>query len=136
MKDLIKYYLIKSATLTGIFIGVLAYWFQPYNQTTLFGVNIWLIMGIGAFLGALVLMTFLTGKPIKTALLIVLGVVIAVLARILYDTLLWDPTSHNLAPFEILWAVFATAPGAFSGAFLGLLIKKTQKYFDSSHESK
>lgn len=116
-----------SATLTGILIGGLAYWFQPYNQTTLLGVNIWLIMGIGAFLGALLLIIFLRGKPSKIALLVALGVVIAIFARILYDTLFWDSTSHNLAPFELLLAGFVTVPCAFTGVYLGVLINKFLK---------
>ncbi len=114
----------KAATLTGVIIGGLAYWFQPYNQTTVLGVNIWVIMGIGAFLGALCLIVFLSEPPSKIAWLVVLGVMIAILARILYDTLFWDSTSHNLAPFEFLLAGFVTIPSAFTGAYLGLLIKK------------
>lgn len=113
-----------SATVTGIFIGAIAYWFQPYNQTTVLGVNMWLIMGIGALLGALLLMLFLQEKPSKTALLVSLGVIFAIFARILFDTLFWDPTSHNLAPFEILFAGFVTVPGAFIGVYLGVLINK------------
>lgn len=113
-----------SATVIGIFIGGIAYWFQPYNQTTVLGVNIWMIMGVGAFLGALLLMIFLQEKPSRTALLVTLGVIIAIFARILFDTLFWDPTSHNLAPFELILAGCVTAPGAFIGVYLGVLFNK------------
>lgn len=117
----------RIATLAGVAAGGLAYWFQPYNQMTLLGVNILVIMGIGAFLGALVILFFLTGKPSKIALMVVLGVIMAVFGRILFDTLFWDSTSHNLAPFEILIAIFVSVPSALAGSYLGLLLKKFLK---------
>jgi hypothetical protein len=29
-------------TLTGLTVGGISYWFQPYNQMTFLGLNIWL----------------------------------------------------------------------------------------------
>jgi hypothetical protein len=51
--------------------------------------------------------------------------------HIIYDTILWDPTSHNLAPFEIIFAGIATLPTAFTGAYLGVFIKKRKKHAPS-----
>lgn len=110
--------------LVGIIIGGLAYWFQPYNQSTVYGINMWAVMSIGAFLGALLLMIFFNGKPSRIALLVSLGILIAVIARIIYDTAFWDSTSHNLAPFEIIFFGIVTVPSAFAGVYLVLLIKK------------
>lgn len=113
-----------GTTLVGIMIGGLAYWFQPYNQSTVFGINMWVFMCIGVFLGTLLLMIFLNEKTPKIALFVSLGVILAVSARIIYDTTFWDSTSHNLFPFEILFSAIATVPCAFTGSYLGLLIKK------------
>jgi uncharacterized membrane protein YeaQ/YmgE (transglycosylase-associated protein family) len=110
--------------LVGIIIGGLAYWFQPYNRGTVFGINIRVIMSIGAFLGTLLLIIFLNEKPPKIALFVSLGVIIGVFARIIYDVTFWDSTSHNLFPFEIIISGIVTVPCAFTGVYLGLLIKK------------
>ena len=75
-------------------------------------------------------MFFLNEKPYKIAMLIFLGVVLAVMARILYDTIFWDKTSHNLAPFEILLCGIITIPSAFLGVYLTLLFKKVQSQFN------
>ena len=111
----------------GLIIGGLAYWFQPYNQDTVLGVNIWLIMGLGTFLASLLLIIFLNTKPPKMALFVSLGVIFAVLSRIIYDTIFWDSTSHNLAPLEIIFAGFVTIPSTFIGVYLGSLIKRYLK---------
>jgi uncharacterized membrane protein YeaQ/YmgE (transglycosylase-associated protein family) len=113
-----------GTTLIGIIIGGLAYWFQPYNQSTVFGINMWVIMSIGAFLGTLLIMIFLNEKPPKIALFVFLGVIIGVVAPIIYDITFWDPTSHNLFPFEIIFSSLITVTFAFIGVYLGLLIKK------------
>jgi hypothetical protein len=112
------------STLIGLLIGGLAYWFQPYNQTSVFGVNMWLILSLGVFIASLFLIFALKVKPINIALPLSLGVIIAVLARIIYDTTFWDATSHNLAPFEILFATLIAFPSSFIGVFLGHFIKK------------
>ena len=111
----------------GLIIGGLAYWFQPYNQTSVLGINMWLIMGIGALVGSLLLNIASIAKPHVIALLVSLGVVLAVLFRIIYDTIFWDPTSHNLAPFELLLASAVTIPSAFIGILFGVFLKKNLK---------
>ena len=112
--------------LVGLATGGLAYWFQPYNQTTVLGVNMWLIMGVGAFLESFIILIFFKEKPLKIVLPLVLGVIIAVLFRIIYDTIFWDSTSHNLAPFEILFAAVVTFPSALFGSYLGVWLRKTK----------
>jgi hypothetical protein len=111
-------------TLAGILIGGLAYWFQPYNQSTVSGISIWAIMGIGTFLGTLLLMIFLHEKASKIALLVTLGVIIGIIARISYDLAFLDSSAHNLFPLEILFSGIITVPSAFIGVYFGTLIKK------------
>jgi uncharacterized membrane protein YccC len=111
-------------TLVGLIIGGIACWFQPYDQNTVLGINMWLIMSMGAFIASFLLMLFVNEKPPKIALLVSLGVVLAVLARIIYDTTFYDSTSHNMAPFEIIICGIVTIPSAFVGVYLGLLIDK------------
>ena len=113
-----------GATLVGLIIGGISYWFQPYNQIQILGSNIPLVWSLGAFFGSLLLMIYFNEKPPKIALLISLGVALAVLARIIYDTTFWDATSHNLAPFEIILCGIITIPSAFMGVYLALLMKK------------
>ncbi len=114
-------------TLTGAIIGGMAYWFQPYNQSTVLGINIWLIISVGAFVSSFLLQLFVNEKPAKIALLVSLGVALAVLARIIFDVTFRDSTSHNLAPFEIIICGIVTVPSAFVGVFLAHLIKKLKK---------
>jgi uncharacterized membrane protein YeaQ/YmgE (transglycosylase-associated protein family) len=110
-------------TLVGLIIGGIAYWFQPYDQHTVLGINMWLIMSMGAFVASFILKLFVNEKSPKIALLISLGVALAVLARIIYDTTFYDSTSHNMAPFEIIICGIVTIPSAFAGVYLGLLGK-------------
>ena len=49
MKAKVKIWII----IVGLIIGGISYWFQPYNQTTVLGIHIYLILSVGAFLGAL-----------------------------------------------------------------------------------
>lgn len=86
--------------LAGLLIGALAYWFQPYNQTTVLGLNMWLIMAIGALLASALLIHYLDQNPPKIALRVTLGVLLAILARIIYDTTLWDPPLTTLLPLK------------------------------------
>ena len=56
-------------TLVGILIGAIAYWFQPYNQMTVLGIHIWLLMSSGALLGSLLLTVYLHEMPSKIGFL-------------------------------------------------------------------
>ncbi len=47
------------------------------------------------------------------------GVQGVVLGRIVLDTVFVDPTSHNLAPFEFIFAAFPAGAGAVVGGFVG-----------------
>jgi len=66
--------------------------------------------------------------PSKIALLVFLGVVLAVYVRIHFDMdSFGEYDSHNLLPIEFIAFAIYTIPSAFAGAYLGLLIKKFKK---------
>jgi len=113
--------------LVGLIIGGISYWLQPFDQMDISTGFIPLIWSIGAFLGSVLLMLFVNEKPHKIALFVSLGVALAVLLRIIFDTIFYDSTSHNLAPFEIIICGIITIPSAFAGVYIGLLIKKLKK---------
>lgn len=113
--------------LSGFLIGVLAYWLQPYNENAVFGVSIWLILGLGSFIASFILIMIFKKKPYLIALIVSLGIVLAVLARIIYDIIFFDSTSHNLAPLEILITSIVSIPSAIIGVYLGALFKKLFK---------
>lgn len=84
-------------------------------------------MGKGVFIASFLLKLFVNEKSLKITLLVFLGVVLAVIARIFYDTTFWDASSHNLFPFEIIFCGIITIPSAFVGVYSALLIKKFKK---------
>ncbi len=53
LKDLMKDRTIQLSIAAGLMGGALSYWFQPYNERLLLGVDIFLLMGILAFLASL-----------------------------------------------------------------------------------
>lgn len=117
-----KKYLKLIPFLIGLFIGIITYWFQPYNQTELGGISIWLIIGALSFIGALIFSFLNEPKAFRLAFFISLGVLLANLIRICYDIQFWDPTSHNLAPFELIFAFVCSFPSALVGAYIGAFI--------------
>lgn len=117
-----KYKISIIIILTGLLLGGIAYWFQPYNQQNLFGVSIYLIMGVGAFLSSFFITVYQREKPLKISKFISLGVILAVLGRIAFDVTFFDSTSHNLAPFEIIICGLNAFLPALAGGFLGRLV--------------
>ena len=113
-----------ATILAGLIIGGLAHWFQPYGQMTILEIHIWWILSIGSFIVSILLKLYLQEKPLKIALMVSLGVVLALLARIIYDVTFWDSTSHNLAPFEFILSGIVAVPSALAGVYIGVLFKK------------
>ena len=102
--------------------GGLSYWFNPYNESSLLGIDIYNLMGAGAFLGSLSLTLILNEKPWKIALLINAGVIMGIMCRIYFDWISGSGT-HKLFPIEIIIALFISVPSAFIGSYLSVLIK-------------
>jgi hypothetical protein len=114
-------------TLVGILIGAISYWRIPYGEVNLLEIQIWLLVGSGTLIGSLFSTLYFNQKPSKIGLLITLGVVLSVIIRIIYDVTFWDSTSHNLAPFEVIFSVLQSLPMAFIGAYLAKIIQKFKK---------
>jgi hypothetical protein len=116
-----------SAILSGLIIGAITHWFQPYNQSEIFGVHIYYCVGVAAFMVGLIIVLSRNVSPIQVALYISLGLVFAILGRIIYDTTFWDSTSHNLAPFEIMGGGGVGLISALIGGYLAVAIKIMRK---------
>lgn len=110
-------------TLLGLVIGAISYWRIPYNEMNLLEIKLWFIVGSGTLIGSFISTIYSNQKPSKIGLLITLGVILSTVIRIVYDSVFWDTTSHNLAPLEIIFTGFQSLPMAFSGAYLAKLIK-------------
>lgn len=101
----------------GFITGISGFWFQPYNQLEVLGINIYLITAVLSAISAIIVVYIVENSPpLKTALLLVAGGLIAMTCRIIFDVII-DPATHNLLPFEYLFYVFANFPGTFVAAF-------------------
>ncbi len=123
------------AILTGVLVGAISCWFNPYSEMTLLGVPIWMLMSGGALIGAFLITILRGGSPWTNALFVSLGIILAVISRIVYDVTFWDPTSHNLAPFEVIYFGFIAVCSSSIGAFLASLTKRYKELKLNSHES-
>lgn len=109
--------------IAGIITGVLGYWLNDYNVMHVFGIPIYIILAGGAFISAFLFAGSATGINRKSVTAIYIGVILAVIGRIIYD-LMKDSTTHNLFPFELLFVSFMIIPAILLGAFLSGLTKK------------
>ena len=110
-------------TFVGILIGAISYWRIPYAEMQMIEINMWLFVGSATLIGSLLSTLLFNEKPWIVGLLITLGVILAIIIRIIYDTTFWDSTSHNLAPFELILGGLQSLPMAFVGAYLGKIIQ-------------
>jgi len=123
-KELAKLIKIKNkvfivTTLIGLIIGGISYWILPSE---------WLVLGLGSFFGSLLLVIYFNEKPPKIALLVFLGIVLALYTKAHFDMdSFGEYHSHNLLPFEFIICAIVTIPIAFAGAYMGLFSKKIKK---------
>jgi hypothetical protein len=110
----------------GFVIGVLSYWFTPYNQDNVSGINIWWLMGLLSFFSTVIIGVYLKKAFDSILLFICIGFVIAILSRIFFD-ISNDPSSHNLFPFEIIFTTGIVALSSFAGSFVSEFINKQRK---------
>jgi hypothetical protein len=106
----------------GIIVGGISYWFNAYNEGEVNGISIYVLMGSGAFLGSFILDLLLNEKSSKIALLVWAGALLSIFGRIVVDGIR-DSSTHNLFPFELIFASFIIVPFAFIGAYFSQLIK-------------
>ncbi|WP_430927594.1 hypothetical protein [Polaribacter marinivivus] len=118
---------IITSIIVGFLIGALSYWFNPYNEMYVAGINIYKILGFGSFISSILLTYFLKEKFYRTALFMTLGVFFAVFSRIVYDIKI-DGSSHNLFPFEIIFTSIITIVAAIVGGYLTESITKSNQH--------
>ncbi|MBK7141923.1 MAG: hypothetical protein IPH75_07570 [bacterium] len=104
--------------LLGLIIGAITLW--PMSYSTLNNSTSGIALGwaifcaiAGLYLGAT------TDRPYaRLALAVCGGVAIAQVIRIIVDCT-FDPTNHNLWPFEFVWMMICCFPATFIGAWVG-----------------
>ena len=126
-QDLFKDKAKRSFIIIGLICGGLSYWFQPYNERTVFGVDIYLLMGVLAFVASLLAGLTLRGAWFQISLLICAAFVTSDMGRVFFDVTFIDKSHHNLWPFEILFALGVIVPSSFAGVFIAHLIHKVRR---------
>lgn len=116
-----------SAILVGMFVGITTYWFVAYNEKSLMGIHIYILMSLEAFLGSFLLSFYFNKQPSQIAFLIYLGLILSITLRIIYDISFWDSTSHNLAPIELFLFTLITLPPGFAGTYLAQFIRRWKR---------
>lgn len=124
IQELVKDKSTWTSLIIGVLCGGLSYWFQPYGDRFVLGINIYLLLGILTFTGAL-----LTGLAFKKPgghipFFLCAGVLMAVMGRVFYDITFIDKTHHNLWPLEILFVLGVVVPATLAATALVYLILK------------
>lgn len=127
LKDLLKDRTIQLSIAAGLMGGALSYWFQPYNERLLLGVDIFLLMGILAFLASLGIGLARRAHWFQIAVFLCAGFVVSMLGRIFFDVIFIDKTHHNLWPFEVLYALGFLVPASLAGGLVAYLINRGRK---------
>lgn len=117
----------QTSLIFGLIIGAISYWFQPYNDRTVLGIDLFLLMGVSTFVASLLAVFVNRGVWFQIPLFLCAGVLISVMGRIFYDITFIDKTHHNLWPFEILYVLGIILPASFAGVFIAFLLKKAIK---------
>jgi len=107
----------------GLVIGIFYYWFNAYNEQTVWGMRIRVILMTSCSILSFLLCYFDGGKPLQAALRISGGVLIAVLLRIIWDTAVIDDTMHNLLPFELGISFALSFITSLLGGVIGYAVK-------------
>ena len=125
---------LKSKTwivLLGVVPGFIAYSFsEEYEGKTILGIDStqfsWILLSLGALLESSLIQIYMKWSASKTALLTYSGLILGVIALILYDVIFFN-LNHNLAPIEIIIISIIILPSAFLGAFSSKLIQYLKK---------
>jgi len=117
-------------TIATIFLGFIAggvpLWLVPYHSIDLSSPEFlgrWIVAGIiaGGFPAALSSLSMH-----RSAVLLGAGFGVAVLARVLFETI-QDPTTHNLWPFEVAIGVAVGLLAGIAGTLLVYLVRLIKK---------
>jgi hypothetical protein len=112
----------------GFLIGIFSYWFIPYNDINYYGFDFRIIIAICCFIFALISCILIKKQQFLIATLISAGLVLAALLRIIYDTIFWDSTSHNLFPIELFIYVTISFSSSLIGVLFGTIINKLKRF--------
>ena len=117
----------KKNQLIVIFLGLLyaAITYLPvlYMDVNMISRTFFLIWFSGALVIGCLSVVLFRNEGLRSAVFVAMGFVLAVLLRIIYDSI-GDSTSHNLAGIEVVVAVSYAFPGALVGAIIGIVIQK------------
>lgn len=117
----------KNRPLTAVFLTAfilfgVPHWLTPYNKATAAGTVLCGVL-VAAVAGAA--RYRLAGQKFSAVVsAAALGAPAAALARVIVETVLVDPTSHNLWPFELAAYGLLGFAGAVPGALLGALARR------------
>lgn len=116
--------ILKYALILGFFLGIPANWIIPYSNTEFLGIYTWIYVAIIFSVGGLLFRLIWHSEIFKTAFLMVIGFVVALIARMSYDMIFIDNTMHNLFPIELIMNVLPSFIGSLLGLFISILFKK------------
>lgn len=97
------------------------YWPVPYGEVDFFESRFLTTWGIIALIGGFIGVQPLKQSTKHATILVTTGYVLSALIRIIVDGIS-DPTSHNLAPFELLIVLVIALPPSFVGAWVANLL--------------
>ena len=107
----------------GLLYAAVTYWPVLYLDLKMVSRTLFLIWFSGALIIGCLSVIFFKNEGLRSALFVTMGFVLAVILRIIYDSI-GDATSHNLAGIEVVIAVFYAFPGGLVGAIIGRVIQK------------
>ena len=111
---------IRTSLLIGVVAGALTYSLQPYQEND----RLLIALGLLAFGSAFLIGLFSKKFEMVIAAFLCVGMAFGVFGRIAFDGIFINPTSHNLWPLEILYALAFIVPMAFAGAWVSWLANK------------
>ena len=111
------------ATGFGLLAAAMIYWPLANGQMEMMSFPYFLRCSAGAFPAASLAVFLLQVTTIQSTRYVLTGMVLAMLMRIIFDTVS-APTDHNLWPLEIALTVAWAIPGCILGALTGKVVRK------------
>ncbi len=127
LRELLKNKSILTSLITGLICGALSYWFQPYNDRFVLGMDIYILMGLLTFLASLLIGLAFIKPGFIVPLYLCVGFVASVMGRIFYDITFIEKSHHNLWPLEILFVLGVILPASLAGSLIAYLIYKLRR---------
>jgi hypothetical protein len=109
--------------LLGLLYAAITCWPVLYFDLKMVSSTFFLIWFSGALVIGCLSVVLFRNEGLRSAVFVTIGFVLAVVLRIIYDSI-GDFSSHNLAGIEVVLAVLYAFPGALVGAIMGIVIQK------------